>query len=48
MTVWAIFAICFTTLLLAMGSTLTFVEFYRADKKWKEAELKTREGRKYS
>jgi len=37
---WIIFTICFTTLLVGTWSALTILEFYRADRKIKEAELR--------
>jgi hypothetical protein len=38
--VWIIFAICFTTLLVGTLSSLTILEFYRAEKRVREAELR--------
>ncbi len=35
---WIIFAVCFTTLLVGMWSAVTVLEFYRANRKMKEAE----------
>lgn len=36
---WIIFTICFTTLLVGAWSAFTVLEFYRTDKKMREAEL---------
>ena len=40
MSVWIIFAICFTTLLIGAWVSLTIFEFYRAEKRLREAELR--------
>ena len=37
---WIIFTICFTTLLVGTWLALTILEFHRADRKMKEAELR--------
>jgi hypothetical protein len=37
---WIIFTICLTTLLVGTWAALTILEFYRADRKLKEAELR--------
>ena len=37
---WIIFTICFTTLLVGTWSAITILEFYRADRKMREAELR--------
>ena len=42
---WMIFAVCFTTILLVTGSAFTFLVFYRADKKMREAEPRVGAGR---
>jgi hypothetical protein len=39
---WTVFAIALTTLLLITGSAFTLLEFYRADRKMKAAELRVR------
>lgn len=39
---WIIFTICFTTLLIGAWSALTIFEFYRANKRVREAELSAR------
>lgn len=35
---WIIFTVCFTTLLVGTWSAVTVLEFYRANRKLKEAE----------
>ena len=40
MSVWIIFAICFTTLLIGAWVSVTILEFYRAEKRVREAELR--------
>ena len=35
---WIIFTVCFTTLLVGTWSAFTILEFYRADRKMREAE----------
>ena len=37
---WMIFTICFTTLLVGAWSALTILEFYRANRRMREAEVK--------
>ena len=37
---WIIFTICFTALLVGMGSAFTAFQFYRAGRRMKEAELR--------
>ena len=45
---WTIFTICFTTLLVGTWAALTVYEFYRADKRVREAEVKARAERALS
>ena len=42
---WTIFTICFTTLLVGTWAALTVFEFYRANKRVREAEVKGRAAR---
>lgn len=42
---WIIFTICFTTLLIGTWSALTIFEFYRANKRVREAESGGRDPR---
>jgi hypothetical protein len=39
---WIIFTICFTTLLVGTWSAVTVLEFYRANRKMRLAELRGR------
>lgn len=39
---WTMFTICFTTLLVGTWMALTVFEFYRADRKVRQAELRGR------
>ena len=40
MSVWIIFAICFTTLLVGAWVSVTILMFHRAEKRVREAELR--------
>ena len=42
---WIIFTICFNTLLVGTWAAVTVYEFYRADKRMKEAETQRRAAR---
>ena len=42
---WIIFTICFTALLVGTWAALTVFEFYRADRRMREAKLSGRETR---
>ena len=37
---WIILTICFTTLLVGTWSAITILEFYRADRKMREADVR--------
>ena len=39
---WIIFTVCFTVLLVGTWSALTVLEFYRADRRMREAEASGR------
>ena len=39
---WTMFTICFTTLLVGTWAAVTVLEFYRANTKLREAELRVR------
>lgn len=43
---WIIFTVCFTTLLVGTWAAVTVFEFYRADRKVREAELRLRDERR--